>query len=261
MKTDVKRTLQSLAASGLTVIGLLILCSCVSTAGYKWEFIDADGCTTSGVFSAMPEERTGCIVSIAQWPWADAVADRDGKLIVWDGCGRRTETTLRSGKREGEERKWSHRGVLISQGQWVGDQLAGQWRIYYPSGRRQSVLHYDKGTLHGVCSYWAEMGEKTEESEYSNGTWSVMTTWYTNGLIQSEETEPGSGRGRSRFWTPDGQLVADGQYRDGKRWEGTFLGYGPDMHEWTSIMTWHEGELLSNAPLKQASGGSQGKHR
>ena len=222
----------------------VILAGCAGWPHSRWVFAGDDGRRMAGSFDRM---RAG------EQSLPEAVRGRTGSLTVWDQCGAKTETFYRAGQRDGEERKWTPRGVLISQGQWGDGLPVAQWRLFWPSGGKQAVLRYDKGRLHGICSYWSETGEKTEESEYSNGYLRAMTAWYTNGLIQCHETDLGGAEHRARFWTPDGRMVADGQYRGWQQWEGTFLKYADHGHTWTGIMSFHEGRPTSIVPLGDES--------
>jgi antitoxin component YwqK of YwqJK toxin-antitoxin module len=234
----------ALGASGSFLLPLLvsgIMVGCISIGQSRWVFVADGGDPSSGTFDGMSDvEEAG----------KSAVHGRTGRLTTWDKCGTRTETTFRNGRREGEQTRWSSTGVLVSQGQWTNDQAEGKWKSFWPNGVRQSILHYHEGELHGVCTHWSEQEQKVEESEYLYGRTVWRTTWYTNGVIRSQETMRGGDlHGRSRYWTSDGRLVANGEYREGRRWDGTFLAYGPDGHEWTGIMTFNAGKLVSTGAL------------
>ncbi len=78
---------------------------------------------------------------------------------------------------------------------------------------------------------WYENGEKQLEGtlvdDQRDGTW---TWWYDNGQKAAVmEYDAGTAVGTERHWTPDGELVGEGEFRDGVEWTGTFIDFDAEL--------------------------------
>ena len=101
----------------------------------------------------------------------------------------------------------------------------GVWRRWYVGGVT-GLSTYEAGRLHGPTKTFYSNGMPWTEQNWQHGVaHGVGRVWYEDGQLRVEDHwKRGEPDGRQRYWDMNGKLVADGVSRDGRPWEGTFLG-------------------------------------
>lgn len=145
---------------------------------------------------------------------------RDGQI---DGL--LVEYSPFSGEKEREEqfRKGRHEGLSV------------EW---HSPGRKASQCTYHNDRIVGSRLYWnAINGALSFRETYdANGDLAEVTAWYDNGQLEKRGRFKGvwpdvwggpqiAGRrdGRWTYWDQGGKVTAEGDWKDGKPWEGTCI--------------------------------------
>ncbi|MFC1805518.1 toxin-antitoxin system YwqK family antitoxin [Planctomycetota bacterium] len=132
--------------------------------------------------------------------------------------------------------------------------FTGVWRRWYVGGMR-GFSTYEAGKLHGPNKLFYSNGVPCLEFNWQHGhKHGVGRVWYENGQLRVEDHwKEGELDGRDRYWDMNGKLVADGVRRDGRPWEGTFLGarsYGDAKGVF--VETYRDGAKVGQQPVDAA---------
>jgi len=130
---------------------------------------------------------------------------------------------------DGKYRKFYDDGKTIKVEGKVSDNLpVGIWRTYYPSGRLESVAHYDDGEVDGEMFYYFDKKPETKmvETHYDGDLLDGSYTEYWNTGAQKASLEYKNGKlhGEVFYYYPSGKLKVKGHYRNGKK-KGKWLFY------------------------------------
>lgn len=140
----------------------------------------------------------------------------NGLLVEYDRySGEKVrEEQFREGRREGLSVEWHYPGHKASQCTYHNDRIVG------------SRLHWN--SKNGALSF--------QETYDANGDLAEVTAWYDNGQLEKRGRFKGvwpdvwggpqvAGRrdGRWTYWNQDGKVAAEGDWKDGKPWEGTCI--------------------------------------
>ena len=160
--------------------------------------------------------------------------------------------------------------------------FTGTWRTWYSHGQVRTERNYVAGVLHGVCSEWDEVGRLVSSGEYDDGEYSqgsfrswyqmdddaktrcyCITTYslrrphgsYTHWTAEGQPLIEGNHindrrSGTWRRWDVSGQLIAEGEYRKGQPWNGSFA--IRSNKRWR-IERYENGDDLVLRELKEAS--------
>jgi hypothetical protein len=116
--------------------------------------------------------------------------------------------------------------------------LGAQRALWTCAGRNDhtSTWNDDEPARLKVLQRWQAWYDKVKDNPrwYKTGEFNARmvdgklhTTamhWFNTGLCYETECVDHKPNGRCRAWNENGELVADGIYRDRQRWDGTFLG-------------------------------------
>jgi len=140
----------------------------------------------------------------------------DGLLVEYSPYTgeKEREEQFREGRREGLSIEWHYPGRKASQCTYHNDRIVGS-RVCWNS-------------KNGAPSF--------QETYDANGDLAEVTAWYDNGQLEKRGRFKGvwpdvwggpqvSGRrdGTWTYWNPDGKVVAEGEWKDGKPWSGTCI--------------------------------------
>ena len=151
--------------------------------------------------------------------WPDGFT---GTWTSWFLGGGRRETSFRNGIPHGKDEYWYGEGQERFVQEIRNGVKEGPALFWYPNGRLRHSRWYEGGELNGPSIFWHENGRLKEIS------------WRRHWKLH----------GRQRLWDPDGKLKADGVWRDGSPWEGTFA-------DWTD----------DDSVVKRFTGGVEAKER
>jgi hypothetical protein len=91
------------------------------------------------------------------------------------------------------------------------------------------IATYELGRRDGPYTVWFG-SYKLEEGAYESGRRHGRRVWrYTEGtggigpIAEEGNYVMGTRDGKWRWWTREGELIAEGEYRDGKEWAGAFV--------------------------------------
>jgi len=139
---------------------------------------------------------------------------------------------FKDGKKHG---KWTY---------WVRVRLP---KVHVLLTRRD--CYYKEGKPHGVWTTWHVGKTKTEETPYRNGLiHGTQTLWYRSGKKKrTMQYVNGVRTGVCKQWSENGDLIAEGTFKDGKPWTGTFVftkEHGSRISDW--IVEYVEGVPRDN---------------
>lgn len=146
-----------------------------------------------------------------------------GTSLGWTKGGtRRLQTEYVHGKLDGTLTEWYPDGTRARQGRWKQGREEGKWIAWHASGQKMSEVTYKKGKKTGREIYWADNVKVFEQVYNEEGVIQKQMTWYLrSGLKQSEGTfRNGCKHGTWTFWHTDGKIKAQGEWKDGKPWQG-----------------------------------------
>lgn len=85
-------------------------------------------------------------------------------------------------KGKAKEGKWLyyHKGgsVINSEETYLNDQLEGEKKVFYISGKLSDVIPYKNGKIHGKVFMYSESGTVLKEEDYANGMRNGMSSYY-----------------------------------------------------------------------------------
>ena len=158
------------------------------------------------------------------------------------------QVTYAHGKMNGPLTEWDpFNGNIVRQGSFTNDLETGKWVWCQPgTGEKLAECMYQNGKLEGRKTLWRE-GKLAVEEEYENGEKISERTWHDNGKLSEEGTfSNGKKDGSWTYWDRDGHLLARGQWKDGKPWDGACrVALGGDARTAEGLGTfveYHQGE-------------------
>ncbi|MEL6719235.1 MAG: toxin-antitoxin system YwqK family antitoxin [Bacteroidota bacterium] len=128
----------------------------------------------------------------------------------------------KSQEKEGLYKSFDTNGRLIEEATYTDGKLNGERRLYYESGKVESIETYEKGTFNGRFLSFFEDGKVQLQGEYVNdnmeGEW---TAYYENGQIKEiVQFEHNNENGPFIEYHEDGNLKAKGSYLNGDKEHG-----------------------------------------
>ena len=121
-------------------------------------------------------------------------------------------TTVRDGKRNGEQQRFSKDGVRRESARYADDQLDGLQQLFAESGKLERQVTWKAGRRDGPETAFFEDGKVSEEIGWKDGAKVSLTTWWMNGkkkLAQSTDRE----LWKRQTWHDNGQLESEDSYR------------------------------------------------
>lgn len=146
----------------------------------------------------------------------------DGPLIQNYADGKPLRRTVfNKGMREGFEKKWHANGKLASEGTFKNNLLDGPFRSYYPDGSPEKEFEFEKGLPRNVHKefYPASMGGGLSRIyRFSDGKFEgIQEAFFEDGKLAAKLTyEKGLLNGPKMKWAPDGTVIEEGIYVNGK---------------------------------------------
>ena len=185
------------------------------------------------------------------------MASLAGAYTSWfgSGGGKKCVKEYREGLLHGEVVRWYENGLIRQQSTWKDDKLEGTAVTYHKNGRRRCRFLYDTGRLSGTGTFWDrqgqliarcdfrdgkpwngtvivrwENGNRKRMADYSDGMLNGKNVrWYENGKKRVEYAyQTGKRHGPYASWNKQGELVAAGEYKVGRRWNGRFQVHYPN---------------------------------
>jgi antitoxin component YwqK of YwqJK toxin-antitoxin module len=163
---------------------------------------------------------------------------KNGPFIEWRGASPYIcrKGYYRRDQRIGSWLMWNCPEELRSMEFYDKDVPTGTWIDWHSNGQKASECTYKDGCIKDKKLYWRENGDIYQENIYNGkGIQLEVTTWHPNGkkmmrgtyLDQKDiktvlENQKGLDLqdGRWTYWDEEGNIVADGVWKDGKPWEG-----------------------------------------
>jgi antitoxin component YwqK of YwqJK toxin-antitoxin module len=185
----------------------------------------------------MPARYTG----IWRERYSDGSTYLEERFVEGMRQGRHTEYTTRgwkteeghyvSGKRHGTWTWWDVSGNVVAEGVYVaGTKWDGAFLSSHgPHRRCHMIATYRLGRRDGPYSVWS-VSYKLEGGVYENDRrHGRRVRRYTEGtggtgpIAEEGNYVMGRRDGKWKWWTREGHLIAEGEYKDGKEWAGTFV--------------------------------------
>ena len=176
---------------------------------------------------------------ISKWPNGSPLyeetyrIDGQGKSIqhgpateYFENGKRRLELEYANRKRNGQLTEWDLDGTIIRQGNFKNDRETGRWTWWRPTGEKLAECTYSDGKIIGKKNYWLNGKLRREDSYNSAGELIQMTTWYSYEKPDKHTMEKqgtfkhGRKDGKWTYWNPDGTIKAEGEWKNGKPWNG-----------------------------------------
>jgi len=136
----------------------------------------------------------------------------------------------------------------------------GTAKVYSQSGRVLSETPCSQGREHGLSTWWDEKGDIVAQGTYEQGEmWTgTFVEWIGPGLERDGDQgsviwayRDGVLHGRTVWRDAQGAVIADGEYRQGKPWNGSFIdadplrkAVGPGKRGW-SIRSYRNGSEVA----------------
>ena len=137
---------------------------------------------------------------------------------------------------------YNQKNNKVSEGNVVNKKFEGEWKYYHEnSPSLMTTEFYSDGKLEGVRKVFFASGKIAEETTYSSGIKNGSSKKYTETGIVLEESTFVNGQydGLALFKSSDGQIVAKGMFKSGKK-----------------VDVW---KILENEKLKDVNMNKQGK--
>lgn len=147
---------------------------------------------------------------------------REGTMTEWYENGqKRLEIEYSNGRAHGSHIMWHPNGQVEMQGNWSDGRENGVWTWWDLTGQKSSECTYKNGKILGKRSYW-DQGRLVREDIFDTGGERIeITTWYKDGTKRFHGTfRNGKKHGRWTYWNPEGTIQAEGEWQDGRPWEG-----------------------------------------
>lgn len=151
-----------------------------------------------------------------------------GVRTTWHDNGEKaSEDTYKDGKLDGPSVRWRTDGKKEVEGAWQDDREEGVWTWWQPTGDLHSRCIYRNGHIVGRKTYWNAAGTVIREEDYDDGGHPVETRAYHGngrpemvGHFGRGWFNRGRKHGRWTYWDLEGNVVADGEWHNGRPWNG-----------------------------------------
>lgn len=132
--------------------------------------------------------------------------------------------TMQHGKKNGRSRYYYSNGALQQESYFKDDVPEGSLRRWRYDGILQLEEFYEKGLKNGVATTWDEKGNKISQMTWRNDTLNgIAREWYANGVQKvGGSYVNGVYDGRWLWMSPEGKVVGEGMFKDGKGEVTTF---------------------------------------
>lgn len=116
------------------------------------------------------------------------------------------------------------KGVLQSQGNFIGKNREGKWIYFFSDGQKMSVEFYKNNLLTKLLTNYYPNGYVAEETNYQNGLKHGLSSKYTSDgiLIEAVNYQNNVLEGEAKYYDLKGNLKEKGMYKNGKKfgkWE------------------------------------------
>lgn len=163
--------------------------------------------------------------------YTDANGERvyHGSCKSWYGSGQISmEANYDHGKRHGDYVEWDPDGKMARRCKYSCGQYDGPFEEWHENGTKATAGFYSKGTAVGLWIRWNDNATKRFE---------VYNDIRGNALLEIDwQSTPGfrrdtvntwqdgeKTRQTARWYGPDGALAAQGVYKEGRPWDGSFF--------------------------------------
>jgi antitoxin component YwqK of YwqJK toxin-antitoxin module len=172
--------------------------------------------------NGQPRKRETFYLKDGRWPVLHGVR------TTWHENGQKeSEEMYRDGTLHGLATKWWTGGRMESVGEWRNGNREGEWTWWQPTGDLHSRCTYRNGHEVGRKTYWNPAGAVILEEDYDDGGHPVETRSYRDdgrlkmlGHYGRSWFTRGRKHGRWTYWDASGNVVAEGEWRYGRPWNG-----------------------------------------
>ncbi len=149
------------------------------------------------------------------YPYTDD--ELNGKVTRWYYNGNiEYEEHYRNNMLDGNCRRYLINGTLSEEKNYREGVLHGMYKVYWETGALKISGRYKEGLYDGKWEYFDEQGMKAGEATFTEGS-GVMTGYHKNGRISREVSYRNNLKhGRERIWSPEGELIEQIIYTEGK---------------------------------------------
>jgi antitoxin component YwqK of YwqJK toxin-antitoxin module len=161
----------------------------------------------------------------------------EGAVVQWYSNGRKhREIHYHDGLPDGEQIEWGSTGGKEFECRYRNGFKTGPETTWGPLGRKTSECVYREGKIAGKKTFWFDNGVVAKEETYDGkGKLSDVVLFHPNGKRKEEghfggwykdtkflwnEAANMKKEGRWSYWDKEGKLLAEGEFRDGRAWEG-----------------------------------------
>lgn len=144
----------------------------------------------------------------------------------------------KDGLHHGEETIWHPNGTVACRGFWDNGKETGLWQAWQLDGDKAWEATYKNGQIAGQKTYYLD-GKVHRVDIYDNdGYLEKVTQWHADGAKDFEGSlKKGEKDGTWTYWLPDGTVKAQGEWKEGKPWNGVCSVPAPgDAGSWGGIL-------------------------
>lgn len=119
--------------------------------------------------------------------------------------------------KEGDYIIYYENGKVWQEGEYLNNQLHGEWKTYKPTGVLHQLVHYQNGKKEGLSIVYHPGGAEYQKINYKNDMiQDTLHIYYENGdLMEIAYYDFGVKQGISKGYYPDGELSFELSFKDG----------------------------------------------
>jgi len=153
----------------------------------------------------------------------ETIENKDGNGVLLEKYSRRKDTFAKQGKYLA-----FHSNSQIAEESWYeNDTLHGERKLFYETGRLESIEHHNRGKFEGIYQHFYENGQLSNEGKYVNNEMTgIWKRWYDTGELREEVTfAQNNENGPFKLYRKNGQVEFEGNYISGDNEHGELKEY------------------------------------
>jgi len=115
----------------------------------------------------------------------ETIENKDDNGVLVEKYSRRKDTFAK----QGEYLAFYPNGQVLEQSWYENDTLNGERKLFYESGKIESIEHQNHGKYEGTYQHYYENGQLSNEGQYVDNEMSgIWKRWYESGELMEEVT-------------------------------------------------------------------------
>ncbi|MFQ5445672.1 MAG: toxin-antitoxin system YwqK family antitoxin [Saprospiraceae bacterium] len=163
----------------------------------------------------------------------ETVENKTDEGILLEKYSRRKDTFAK----QGQYLAFYPNGQVAEQSWYENDTLNGERKLFYESGKIESVEHQVMGRFEGVYQHFYENGQLSNEGQYANNEMTgIWKRWYDSGELMEEVTfAHNNENGPFKLYYKNGQVQVEGNYISGDNDHGELKQYSESGEHITTM--------------------------